>query len=77
MQISHYPQSIFWSYAPNADLPDELVAEQVILYGDLDDIFRISKELPQELIQKVTDKIAERGHWEKRVNFMNKIILNK
>jgi len=77
MLTSNYPHYIFWSYAPSADLPEEIIAEQVILYGDLEDIFRVCKELPRELIQKTTDKIAHNGRWKKRVNFMNKIILER
>ena len=77
MHTTNYPQYIFWSYSPEADLPEELVAEQVILYGDLEDIYRISKELPVALIKKTTDKIAVTGRWKRRVNFMNKIILER
>ena len=77
MLTTNYPHYIFWSYKPTADLSEELIAEQVILYGDLEDIFRVSKELKKEVIEKATDRIAASGHWKKRVNFMNKIILKR
>jgi hypothetical protein len=34
MNISVFPKHIFWAWQENADLPDEVIAEQVILYGD-------------------------------------------
>jgi len=77
MLTINYAHYIFWSDKPTADLSEELIAEHLILYRDFEDIFRVSKELNKEVIEKATDRIAACGHWEKRVNFMNKIILKR
>ena len=75
MNIRAFPKHLFWSYDPNADLPVETVAEQVILYGDLDDLFRLSDLVPAEVIVSAKNKIAARGHWLRRCYFVEKIIL--
>jgi hypothetical protein len=75
MQITAFPHHIFWSYAPQADLPEEIVAEQVILYGDLTDLFRLQDLVSKSSIEKANQKIEANGRWLKRVNFVNKIIL--
>jgi len=75
MNIALFPKHLFWSYDPRADLPDEVVAEQVILYGDLDDLFRLSNNVSPVIIAKVNKKISSRGRWKKRCYFVEKVIL--
>ena len=75
MKTTEFPRYIFWSYSKDADLPEQIVAEQVILYGDLDDLFRLSTLIPKETITAVNQKIQATGRWEKRTHFINKIIL--
>lgn len=41
MQIAPFPKHIFWQYKPDADLPDMVVLESLLSYGDLDDILKI------------------------------------
>ncbi|MCX6270752.1 MAG: hypothetical protein NTU44_05950 [Bacteroidetes bacterium] len=77
MKIDAFPHYIFWSYNKTADLPEDLVTEQVLLYGDLDDLFRLSDLVSPEVIAAANDKISAKGHWLKRVNFVNKVILGK
>jgi hypothetical protein len=75
MKITGFPHHLFWSYTPQADLPEELVAEQVILYGDLDDLFRLSDLVSNDIIAAANQKISARGRWQKRRHFVNKVIL--
>ena len=75
MKIALFPKHIFWSYDPTADLPEELVAEQVILYGDLDDLFILSRNVSSVIIAKVNQKILSSGRWKKRCYFIEKVIL--
>ena len=77
MKISEFPQHLFWSYSLHADLPEELVAEQVILYGDLDDLFRLSDMVSQDIIAAANQKIMANGRWQKRSYFVNKVILGQ
>ena len=75
MKILGFPKHLFWSYSSQADLPVDLVAEQVILYGDLDDLFHLSDLIPPKIIAKVNRRIAARGRWQKRCFFVDKVIL--
>lgn len=77
MKITTFPKHLFWSYSAAADLPEQLVAEQVILYGDLDDLFRPSDLVSMDVIDTANQKIMARGRWKKRTFFVNKIILGK
>lgn len=77
MKITAFPHHLFWSYSTSADLPEELVAEQVILYGDLDDIFRLSDMVSKDVINAANQKIMVLGRWKKRTYFVSKIILGK
>ncbi len=76
MKTDPFSQYIFWSYHSSADLPIDVVAEQVLLYGDLDDLFILAEEVPQEILENVSRKIAESGRWVKRRNFIDKILLD-
>ena len=75
MKITAFPQHLFWSYGRQADLPAELVAEQVILYGDLDDLFQLSDMVSRDIIFVANQKITATGRWHKRSYFVNKVIL--
>ncbi len=75
MKITGFPHHLFWSYTSQADLPEELVAEQVILYGDLDDLFRLSDIVSNDIIAAANQKISAQGRWQKRRHFVNKVIL--
>jgi len=77
MQINNFPSHIFWSYKPDANLPDELVAEQVLLHGDIEDMLLLLRLMDEEKIIRATNKIEASGRWIKRVNFINKVLLSK
>jgi len=51
------------------------VAEQVILYGDLEDLFRLSNNVSSVIIARVNQNISSRGRWKKRCYFVEKVIL--
>ena len=77
MKIAEFPHHLFWSYNSQADLPDDLVAEQVILYGDLDDLFHLSDLVSHDIIDAVNRKIMTKKRWQKRTHFVNKVILGQ
>jgi hypothetical protein len=77
MKISGFPHHLFWSYSSQADLPEELIAEQVILYGDLGDLFHLSDVLSHEIIAAANEKIIAKGRWKKRSHFVTKVILER
>jgi len=55
MRIDQLPfkANYFWSYKKDADLPESIVAEKVLIFGDFEDIFWVQKELGQETMVKV------------------------
>jgi len=75
MKISAFPSYLFWSYSIDTDLPEEIVVEQVILFGDLEDIFQLPALVSSDVIARVNRMIASRGRWQKRCNLIDKIIL--
>lgn len=77
MLIENFPKHIFWSYKPDSELPEEVVAEQVLLYGDVEDMFLLLKLLGEEKISKVKNRIEASGRWQKRVYFISNVLLSK
>jgi hypothetical protein len=75
MNISEFPHHLFWSYAQGSDLPEEVVTEHVILYGDLEDLFLLSKLVSHKTIAEVNEKLERKKRWPKKIYFVNKIIL--
>jgi hypothetical protein len=53
-----FPHDYFWSYRPDADLPEEIVAEKILVYGDISAIVQLEKLLGR-------DRLA--GTWKKRL----------
>lgn len=77
MQISNFPHHIFWSYKPDAELPDEVIAEQVLLYGDVEDMFLLTKLIPYDKITQAKNIIEATGRWQKRIYFISNVVLSK
>lgn len=75
INIGKYPHHIFWSYAPDASLPESVVVRHIILYGDLNDIMNLGSDFSLELIEQQTDLLAKNPRNAKRVNFLRKIVL--
>ena len=70
MHIAQFPKYIFWQYKPEADLPDMVVLENVLLYGDLDDLLKIPDRFSQQQITEVQKNIEASGRWKKRAFFI-------
>jgi len=75
MQITPFPKYIFWQYKPEADLPDLVVLENLLLYSDLDDLLKIPQLFSHQQIMEVQKKIADGRRWKKRAFFINTILL--
>ncbi|MCP4157494.1 MAG: hypothetical protein GY757_57825, partial [bacterium] len=66
MKIDALPfkANYFWSYKKNADLPESLVAERVLIYGDFEDIFSLEREVGLEVMVKVwNEKIRGKSRY--------------
>jgi hypothetical protein len=75
MHITQYPRHIFWQYSPEADLPELVVLEKMLLYGDLDDLLALPQHFSPYHIKQVLKTIEAGGRWKKRVFFIYKIVL--
>ena len=77
MQITSFPKHIFWQYKPNADIPDMVVLENLLLYGDLDDLLNIPHLFSEKQITVAKEKIDASKKWKKRAFFIQEILLAK
>ena len=73
MKIKYFSKHIFWSYNKEADLPEDLIIKQVAVYGEIYDLKKLSELINKEKILTVLQTI--KTEYEKRVNFIEKIIL--
>ncbi len=76
MKISQFSPHIFWSYDKSKDLPEEVVIEQVLFHGELEDFDLLFKSCSKESIEKVVEKYEKEGKREKRTNFIRMIYLS-
>lgn len=75
MQIDKFSKYILWSYKKNADLPESIIANNVILYGDIKDMVLLTELLDKEIIYKAIHKLSKLNKAKKRINFFSKVIL--
>ena len=75
MKIDPSVQHLFWMYRSGCDLPEEVIVDQIVRYGDLPELFRLQANHSAETIQKVIWQITGQERWKKRIHFVNKIIL--
>ncbi len=76
MLISKFPKYIFWQYKPKANLPDLVVLENILRYGDLDDLLEVPRLFSPQQIIDVQKKIDDGKRWKKRAFFIKKILLD-
>ncbi len=77
MQIAQFPKHIFWQYKPEADLPEAVVLEHLLLYGDLEDLLNVTRSFTHKQIKEIQKKIKASERWKKRAFFIEKILLAK
>jgi len=75
MKINMYPEYIFWSYKKDADLSVKIVARQVILYGDIEDIQLLFKIVSKKVIETVLNDLERNFKNGKRITFIREIFL--
>ncbi len=74
MKITPFSKHIFYSYQPDADLPDTLIIQDVALKGELKDLLTLRKCYSAELIKKEILKLQSQD--PKRVHFILKVLLD-
>lgn len=76
MRAKEFSPHIFWSYNPSANLPDEIVIKQVILYGEIKDKIHLVKLAGKDKILEVIRKWSPKRNEEKHIYFMENVILS-
>jgi len=75
LSISDFQKHIFWNYKADATLDENIIIENVLLYGELSDYSKLKGLVSRNSIRKVIDKIDRTGRYRKRVNFVRKVLL--
>ncbi|MFC2087166.1 hypothetical protein ACFLSA_03265 [Bacteroidota bacterium] len=76
MEINVFSKHIFWSYNKEADLPPELIIKNVLAFGEIPDLILLAEKLSADLIHEVITKWKNKKKFSKRINFMEKVILD-
>jgi hypothetical protein len=77
MNIAPFSKHIFWSWKPGSDLPENLVIQQVIAYGEISDFRLISRLLPPQKINEAIRKWKNRAKYEKHIYFLEQVFLHE
>jgi hypothetical protein len=77
MNIAPFSRHIFWSWKPDADLPENVVIQQVIAYGEISDFRLMCKLIPREKINEAIEKWKNRNKYEKHINFLKQVFLHE
>ena len=75
MKTNIFSDHLFWSYQKNVDLPADIVVRQVILYGEVSDMIKLSEEVDHVYIGQIANELSKNGRNRKRIFFLKKIIL--
>jgi hypothetical protein len=77
MNISLFSKHIFWSWKPDADLPENLVIQQVIAYGEISDFRLISKLIPTQKINEAIESWKNKEKYKKHIYFLEQVFLHE
>lgn len=79
MRIDKLPfeAKYFWNYKKNADLPEEIIIEKVLIYGDFEEIFMLEKIVGGNLIKNLWNKKIRNNKRFKKLNSVLEIIYAK
>jgi len=75
MNISGFSSYLFWSYKKKADLPDEVIIRQIVLYGEIRDMIKLTQLVSMERIDSTLKQLSSSDNRNgKRINFFRKVI---
>jgi hypothetical protein len=77
MNTAPFSKHIFWSWKPDSDLPENLVIQQVIAYGEISDFRLLSKLFPRQKIIEAIGKWKERDKYKKHIFFLEQVFLHE
>lgn len=73
MLTSQFSKHIFWSYKADADLPDEVIIRNVSMYGEFNDLLKLTEIYSKEIIVNILNQFLPQNR--KRINFIEKVLL--
>ncbi len=76
MDITPFSKHIFWSWKHDADLPENLVIQQVIAYGEISDFRLLSKLIPKQNIIEAIEKWRNKDQYKKHIHFLKQVFLD-
>ena len=76
MNITPFSKHIFWSWKPDADLPENLVVQQVIAYGEISDFRVMCKLIPKQKIIEAIENWKRRDQYLKHIHFLKQVFLH-
>lgn len=75
MNITPFSKHIFWSWKHDADLPENLVVQQVIAYGEISDFRLLSQLIPKKNIMEAINKWKNKDRYIKQIHFLKQVFL--
>jgi len=75
VNINSFSKHIFWSWKPDADLPENLIIQQVIAYGEISDFRLICKLFPLQKINDAIDTWKNKDQNKKHIYFLKQVFL--
>ena len=75
MNITPFSKYIFWSWEKDADLPENVVVQQVIAYGEISDFRKLATFLPKQKILDAIEKWPNKQTHAKHIHFLKQVFL--
>ena len=75
MNITPFSKHVFWSWKSNADLPENVVIQQVIAYGEISDFRQLTTLLPKQKIISAIENWQNKDKYAKHIHFMKQVFL--
>jgi len=76
MNITPFSKHIFWSYKPDADLPVNLLIQQIIAYGEISDFRLLSELIPAQKINQAIGQWKNKERYKKHIHFLKQVFLD-
>ncbi|MBN1416743.1 MAG: hypothetical protein JW973_16715 [Bacteroidales bacterium] len=75
MKIDGFSGHPFWSYKKTADLPEDIVILQVVLYGEIRDMIQLTRLIERDRVDNILKQLSATDSRNfKRINFFQKVI---
>jgi hypothetical protein len=75
MNIAGFSEYPFWSYKKATDLPEEVVIRQIVLYGKISDMIRLTQLISREHIDNILNQLSSSDNRNcKRIYFFRNVI---